>query len=439
MNHRKITDSAQKTVRKLKEEYLALNEEQKNTETRLSETKIHLGKLFSRLAVVNIESNLGAFEEAERSMKERQRNLVQMKNRLTSVEEKIKEALESSSLKNVALEKIGAQVEQAIVSSTEITVWRKALTDNELARNSYEEIGKEAEHKLTEFRNNKYFGYLLEAGYGSSDYRAGPIKKVAHRLAAMACDFPRNVKSYELLIALQKASAERYSNFSTYMASLEAAAQKTTQKMREKLGYYEVEDEAIQAEKTLNALKAQASSILSELKSASNNNDSAYKSVMKNIETNLLNMTPGELTALAESTDCAKDDALILQIGTLIEDIEVLKKNYVNQKEQSDKAKRVYELAHDAEKRIARAVRTSSDYSYRDFDVGALVTGYALGTITNNDITRTLDRAERYDPLPSYSSSSSSSDSGGFGGSSGGGFTSSSSIGGGGFSTSDSF
>lgn len=442
MSHRKITNAAEESARKLKEMYLSVHERQLERGRKVHELTEKLGQKLTFFSAFNLDRNIEKFQAASAALKQRESDVAQMKRKLFDVESEIKRAMATADELDNEFDVIADLVEQKSVANAAVNEWRASVARLNDVVASHGEIKSEVEEKLKGFMENKYFKYLLEAGFGTEEWNAGKFQAAAHRLAARVCDFKNNKPSYDMLNSLLKASEQRVADASAKAEQRKVNVNDFLENTKLSHGYYQAQEDAEQAALHVRALKSKAASILQELKKVANDSDSGYQKALKLVESQIDKMSDDELDRLVTSTEVAIDDEILLEIRNLRSQIKRIKEEIKLDIPVERESKEQYQRAKEAEEIIRSRVKTSSDYRYRDIDVSSLITGYALGSLSSSDISRQVSRAESYSPSSSSSSSSwessSSSSSSSFGG---GGFSSSSSFGGdsGGFSTSDSF
>ncbi|MBQ69782.1 hypothetical protein CL689_07075 [Candidatus Saccharibacteria bacterium] len=442
MSHRKITNAAEESARKLKEMYLSVHERQLERDRKVHELTAKLGQKLTFFSAFNLDRNIDKFQAASAALKQRESDVAQMKRKLFDVESEIKRAMATADELDNEFDVIADLVEQKSVANAAVNEWRASVARLNDVVASHGEIKSEVEEKLKGFMENKYFKYLLEAGFGTEEWSAGKFRAAAHRLAARVCDFKNNKQSYDMLNSLLKASEQRVAEAAAKAEQRKANVNGFLENTKLSHGYYQAQEDAEQADLHVRALKSKAASILQELKKVANDSDSGYQKALKLVESQIDKMSDDELDRLVTSTEVAIDDEILLEIRNLRSQIKRIKEEIKLDIPVERESKEQYQRAKEAEEIIRSRVKTSSDYRYRNIDVSSLITGYALGSLSSSDISRQVSRAESYSPSSSSSSSSwgssSSSSSSSFGG---GGFSSSSSFGGdsGGFSTSDSF
>lgn len=447
MSHRKITNAAEESARKLKEMYLSVHERQLERDRQVNDLTSRLAQKLTFFSAFNLDQNIEKFQAASDALKQRESAVAQMKKNLFDVESEVKSAMAFADELDNEFDAIADLVEQKSAANVAVNEWRACLARLNDVVASHGEIKSEVDEKLKDFRNNKYFKYLLDAGFGTEEWSAGKLQAAAHRLAARVCDFKSNKQSYDMLNALLKASEQRVTEAAAKAEQRKVNVNDFLENTKLSAGYYQAQEDAERAALRVRELKSKAASILKELKKVANDTDSGYQKALKLVEAQINKMSNEELDRLVASTDVSLDDEILLEIRTLRSQIKRIKEEIKLDIPVERESKAQYQRAKEAEEIIRDRVKKSSDYRYRDIDVSSLITGYALGSLTSSDISRQVSRAESYSPSSSSSYSSSSSSS--WGGSSssssssfgGGGFSSSSSFGGdsGGFSTSDSF
>lgn len=447
MDARKISRAAEKKTREFKEEYLRDQEEAERLTHELKKTQAKLAEAFKQFSALQLNSNIGRFQEASRTMVAREQSIADMKRRLEDTERSISKVLSSLEEKTVRFEAIADIVEAESNDNPSYREWQVAAQELELVRQSDEEIQSEVTAKLKGFTNDQTFAHLLKLGFGTPSYQQKIWLTWAHQVMAKACSFSQNLKTYQMLRTLSNASASKLDSYRSKVSSLHVEAARHREFVEHRHGLQFATDEIDSSETLLKDLKEKARSILSEIRLAHRNEDANFKKSQKLIENEIMSMPIQKIKELALATESQIDDHLVKEIEGLRAHINTLYYQIESTKEKVASKQTIYEAAKQAEKRVANKLRSSSSYSYRGLDIDSLITGYALGTITSIAIDSAIERAERYTPTPSSSSfdiggfggggfSSSSSSGGGFGG---GGFSSSSSSGGGSFSTSDSF
>lgn len=447
MDARKIARAAEKKTREFKEDYLHEQEAVERLKHELKHSQSKLAEAFKHISALQLTDNVKRFQEASRTMSARERSIADMKLKLSDTEKSISKTILSLEEKTARFETILATVEEESYDNPSYRAWQHAAQELELVRQSDEEIQTEVTTKLKGFTTDQAFTHLLKAGFGTSLYQKKIWLAWAHNVMAKACNFLQNLQTYQMLQRLSEASASRLDSYRQKASSLQGDAARHRQFVEDSHGLELAKQEMESVEVFFNGLKAKASSLLSEIKVAQRNEDANFKKAQDLIEREIMSMPIQQIRELALATESPIDDSLVKEIEALRASINILHNQIEAAKENAAVKQSIYEAAKNAEKRVANKLRSSSSYSYRGLDVGPLITGYALGTLSTSAIDSAIERAERYTPTPSSSSfdiggfggggfSSSSSSGGGFGG---GGFSSSSSSGGGSFSTSDSF
>lgn len=312
-------------------------------------------------------------------------------------------------------------------------------------------IQTEAEAKLAAFKANRLFQYLVTAKFGTPEYRRSGMTAAGDRWVAGLVGWDRNYPSYTMLCELpgfaQKRTAEAQKRVEVattkvafHVQECEAAHQ--VDAARSALASATQSLQQLQAQ--IGKLEEQRAKLLAELHTMDTGEDPFQKRAKAEMKTFLTGSSLAELKAKAEATAQPRDNELTEQIERAEATVNEGRKRVKSLVAERTEAERQHQRA------VAARRKFSNDYTgrYDQFDSRAnfndLLTGYILGTMTENVLWGGVNR-HYYDTTPTYSYSSSSSSSGGggfsFGGfSSGGGdfsggFSSGGGDSGGGFST----
>jgi len=298
--------------------------------------------------------------------------------------------------------------------------------------------------KARDYEANRVFTYLAGRGYGTKAYRPNVLTRALDGWAARTIDYLRQKAAYDLLrhgarliggeAALREGRAHEIDS-------------RTKALEREVAGRHGL----LGALEDAKALEQQRVSILEEISRASedwsrkereradldNTKGSHHVQALERLKAFL----KGQEIAALKARAVAEDGPLTERIGTIDEEIRILKRDSRSvQQEQAALARRLREL-HEVESHFTR--RNYDAYGARftnGLDVDAFLLGCIAGRFSARDVCSELDRYRYVEPTPSISSSSDSfSGFSSFGSSSSSSSSSGSSGGGGGFSTGGGF
>ena len=303
------------------------------------------------------------------------------------------------------------------------------------------ELRAEYEGKLPAYEAHAVYRYLKARGYGTPAYRAGKLVRWLDGWAAGQCNFTENRRQQALLEQMGPAIDARAKRLQEDLDGMLRLINRISADAENALGLTK-DDQALEAAQArLTELKGQARTLRAALKNFADEEDEIARSIKDGIRAAMKNESKVALRRRIKRSESKEDDALLDQIdaieATLSQHearIDALQAKRRVIKENRDRAKRI-------ERKMRERFRSGSQYRVdRRLDLEGLITGYALGTLSESQVLNQAAREIRREDPPASSYGSSSSSSSSFGGSSSG-FSSSDSFGGGGgsYSTSDSF
>ncbi len=352
------------------------------------------------------------------------------------------------SAKAQEIERLKAAVLQELSGRPEYAELRRSLAAAWEEQRRVESLGSAftamSGAKARDFESNRVFSYLAGRGYGSAAYRPNPLTRALDGWAARTIDYLRQKAAYDLLRHGARLIGDEAAQRGGRAHEIESRTKALEREVAGRHGLLAALEEA-------RALDGQRTSILEEISRASQDwerktqeradLDSTKGSHHVQALERLKTFLKGQEIAALRARAAAHDGPLTDRIGTIDEEIKILKRDSRTlQQEQAALARRLREL-HEVESHFTR--RDYDAYGARftnGLDVDAFLLGCIAGRYSAGDVCSELDRHRYVEPTPSFSSSSDSFSS--FGSSSSGfssGSSSSSSGGGGGFSTGGGF
>jgi len=316
-----------------------------------------------------------------------------------------------------------------------------------------------AQEKLPEYENNKLFSYLINAGYGTPEYRAGSIRKRLDSRVANIINYKDNKLNYDFLTSMPKLMEakvkEREHELETILKLIEEIEGEVAEEhgLTKKVG--EIDKLTKKRNKLISELEdnGKAAQVYSAERTAlDGTKDPYHQQALGRLKDYLKGKTIYDLKELASSTRTREDDDIVQSIGDIdskIKDLKSKAKLVINSR---DEKKTKLDGLRTIETEFSRRNYNSSrSYFDGEFDLNTFIIGYLAGSYSHSDILDNMGSHRHLKPEESYSYSSSSSSSSsshsssssfgsgsGFGGSdsfsSGGGFG-----GGGGFSSGSGF
>lgn len=283
-----------------------------------------------------------------------------------------------------------------------------------------------AQKKLISYRANHVFRYLVERKYGLPAYSANPLASRLDRIAARSVNFATNFERYRALVGIPAHVDQDVASRENQLREFEAGPLADTEKSaRESVGYFPVKEasdrayEALQTKLTeREAVQNRLFGIQQKLATIVGGTDEHLVQALNLIGDFLKEVPEAQLHTIASGTPDQTDDDHVAQISSLRES---LSRDINQAKDLSDKIKT-------ASSRVGRLQQLEQDFRRRDYDrthtnfpsldINAILTGYLVGKISNDDFFSTVKH--RYvDDTPvvtHHSSSWGSSSHGGFGG-----------------------
>lgn len=303
------------------------------------------------------------------------------------------------------------------------------------------ELRAECAGKLPAYEGHSAYRYLQARGYGTPGYRAGKLVRLLDGWVAQHCNFAENHRQQTLLEQMGPAIEAREQRLKEDLTGLVRLIHRLSTETEDALGLSAACDALDAAQARLTELKNQARRLRAVLKDFADEEDEIARSIKAGICKALKNESMISLRKCIKRTESREDDALLDQIETL----QATLAQHDERIGSLETKRRVIDQNRDRAKRIERKMRdryrASGQYRVdRGADLEGLITGYALGTLSESQALGQAEREIRREEPSSSTYSSSSSGSSSFGGSSSG-FGSSDSFGGSGgsYSTSDSF
>ena len=125
--------------------------------------------------------------------------------------------------------------------------------------------------------------------------------------------------------------------------------------------------------------------------------------------------TPEELLLRANKTPDEADDAMVIEVGNLLNELKDVQKEEGQLTRQRSTAFAEYERAKSMERELRDSRYTSDRYEYpASFDINALMAGYMLGDLNKGAVLREVQQARTERPQESPVTGSSGSSGGGF-------------------------
>jgi len=364
---------------------------------------------------------------------------------LIEVETKIEAQVAVVDTLSQNLEAAERRVEQVLAENDDYLSAMEKKRVLEATRSAFERQGTELcaeyEEKLPAYEAHAVYRYLKARGYGTPAYRAGKLARWLDDWAAGQCNFAENCRQQALLEQMGPAIDARQSRIQGDLDGLLRLINRMSADAENAQGVTK-EDQALEAAQArLLELKSQARTLRAAIKSFADEEDEIARNIKAGIRAAIKNESMVALRRRVKRSESKEDDALLDQIDAL----QATLPDHDDRIGVLEARRRVIDQNRDRAKRIERQMRdrfrSSSQYRVnRGLDLEGLITGYALGTLSESQVLNQAERGIRREDTPASSYSSSSSGSSSFGGSNGG-YSTSNSFGGGGesYSTSDSF
>lgn len=151
-----------------------------------------------------------------------------------------------------ALEQLDARIDEATQQLPDVQALRTQIDDIELLSSRLREQSAEAEDDCTikrhAYESSPYFCYLRRLGYGTAQYKGGPLAKRFDRWLAERCYYNENARQYELLLAipqrLQAALLESEAQLAELNAAIAAQREQIARQMQRPQAQQALDDAA---------------------------------------------------------------------------------------------------------------------------------------------------------------------------------------------------
>lgn len=300
---------------------------------------------------------------------------------------------------------------------------------------------REQKEKTPAYRQDPFFAYLSGRRHGTAGAAGNPLARRLDRWVASVTDYETARASYDLLNALPGHAADALEDdrralrvASPPMARLEGEVMDRnglTPVLERGERQYEGREASRRA---LREAEASLRALTDEHAALHDERGSYYEEAIEGIEAYLEGHTLDELVAMARATRDPRDDVLVLELGSIDEQLADLRTRLSEAKEERSRlASRLAEM-EDLRDRFEADDWDGRRSRFDDgLDVNALLLGFMAGRHSSGHVHRMLHRNQHFLPVSDSGFGGGSFGGGGF--SSGGGFGG----GGGGFSTGGGF
>ena len=413
-----------KTLRRARRDLERLDAELGGTSRAITENRLAQARAIDRMAGIRLDAVRrgelvdqleSATREAEAILKEREAAIAAGAGRVAEATEAV-ETLESRR------ETLHEEVDDAakLLAEREGAVQRKLATDptfsEQLDRTEQAEAvaaradekaelaGADRRRKGKPFESDELFMYLWQRGYGTSEYRAGPLTRLLDGWVAGLCKFREARSNYWMLLEIPKRLAE-HADFAREAADDElerlkdveerAAADGEVPAAREALEALENRQDALDAEiedaeRHLNEQQAEQGRFAS-------GDDDFLLQALRAFSSAMEQRAIGELTQLARATMTPEDDAIVEELKYLRRQSAVYEAELRENRElQETRHARIREL-----EKVRKSFKQSRyDDLHSQFDksdlIERMIGDVVGGLIQGGVLWKTLKRYQRY-------------------------------------------
>lgn len=455
----------------------ALNERMTTLRQRLMELKKTQLEIYQQMAkVLLLESpdlkNVSQIDTLQQQLKDQMAEI----NQQLSVQ---KQTLEQETLRQDALsEEIEAfQAKKSALLSqdaafVELDARLTRLTEQRDAIERLEQdIHREVEDKIAEYRANQAFEYLMARRFGESDYRGKWIFRHMDSWLARQIDFPKNLRNYRTLQAMAQEVTSRRTEIGPKLEALSAQHGTMVNGAAERVGLTPLLAEQARLTAAVEARQSNIARLHGLLRDSIVGESPLFASIAEKMAAVMRTLPMKQLNEMVLKTTSPQDDRLFEQLRENKEQTALIEDELQSAMPQWEAMNAQYERMHSLARRYATSDLNSARYHYdiKRAQINNIINSIVLNQFGSRHLLEIL-KSVRYAPAPSrssssgedwswtsstssssrrssssssssrdYSSSSRSSSSSGSSSFGGGGSRTSSSSGGGGFSTTDSF
>ncbi|MDF9778765.1 hypothetical protein [Pseudomonas baetica] len=384
MNPSSMTTSIQGNSRKYEQELRAAERQLSNAHERTLSLETDILSGLREISSVQLGSSTTLPIDVTRQLSVRKSEEAGLRHELGLVEKAISDHMERAGtlLKLVTDTRTG--VFQALsVDSGYIQLLKARDTDRD-AFNAYKsvhgEIESECQQKLKAFEQAPMFMYLINAKYGTNDYKGRFLVRFMDHWLAARINFQGNFISYQTLVAMKDATTVRLSELEDAMDTSDEMLTDAVKRSQNAAGVDHHQTELAEVQDRIKGYKARANSIHKLLGGFALKTDQHFQIAEQMMLGSLKMKSREELQRLVRTTTSNVDDEIARRISSLQEQLVAHHATIPALEASRQIAANNYERAKDLERTLRSSDYTNSNYRYRDdLDFDSLVLGYMAG------------------------------------------------------------
>lgn len=371
------------------------------------------------IAGLQLEQRPDLDEEITNHLKLREQEHLHLQSSLRVVEGEISEALEIQEDIRRQISDEQANAYRRLASHKDYADLRdadaQAAENLALAKVNHEEIDSECDRKLGVFTENPLFQYLLSKGFGTEDYRRRGVIRAMDAWVAHACNFKANQEVFLTLQGMVEANKKALAPYILAAEKARTSLLALTNLMVDAKKSSKLDADLERQTKGVEVLKGRANQIHQLMARYAEKMDERYLKARNLVLERMKRETPEELLLRAKRTPDVADDAMVIEVGNLLNELKDVQKEEGQLTRQRSTAFAEYERAKSMERELRDSRYTSDRYEYpASFDINALMAGYMLGDLNKGAVLREVQQARTERPQESPVTWSSGSSGGGF-------------------------
>jgi hypothetical protein len=331
-----------------------------------------------------------------------------LRHELSLIEKAISDHMErAGSLRKLVTDTSTGLFQALSVDSGYIQLLKVRDTDRDTF-NAYKsvngEIESECQQKLKGFEQAPLFMYLINAKYGTADYKSRFLVRYMDHWLAARINFQGNFISYQTLVAMKDATTVRLSELKVAMDASDEVLTEIVKRAQNAAGVDQQQAELADLQDRIQGYKARANSIHKSLGGFALKTDQHFQIAEQMMLGSLKMKSREELQRLVRTTTSNVDDELARRITSLQEQLVAHHETIPALQASRQVAYNNYERAKDLERTLRSSDYTNTNYRYRDdLDFDALVLGYMAGQYSRGGVA---DEIQSYrEEIPRSSSS----------------------------------
>ncbi len=374
----------------------ALGYEQKlrAIEYRLSEAATQELRLEQQIAV-KLAEVAGLQMDQIHSLEQEARHVLQLRDeeenalrgQLEKVEKSISALLEKIDAHQAAIRKAKKQAADTLAKHAEfnqtLVRYEEEKERQGKTTSRTRELQEECARKLSGYRQDARYAYLVAAGYGTEAYKRSGIVRYLDSWIARLCNYHANRRNELTLLAMQEELARTEGLSRQRLQTLNDRLAATTAAAEASAGLDGLNTELARLKEEVKTEKQRAKEIHAQLALYASKSDARYRQARSIVAVSLQSHSGEELTERVRKTPGLADDALVREVIELQSALKQQRDSSVALERERNAAETEYRRAKELEHTLRQPVFSGGRYVYGSgLDLGSLLMGYMAGRLT---------------------------------------------------------